>query len=108
MDQRKVIVYFYGYFDILFLKTEKLRQEAHKLNVTINIDQRLRDIKLVGLPRSVVRLSDLVASELKVIEKDETEKKEEVLIAKAVQWSYEDDTETWVKFHPTINKVGGG
>ena len=49
-----------------------------------------------------------MASELKVIEKDETEKKEEVLIAKAVQWSYEDDTETWVKFHPTINKVGGG
>ena len=50
-------------------------------------------------------MSDYVISELKHLEKLDHEKKEEELIAKAIQWVHEDGAENWVQFDATINKV---
>lgn len=75
------------------------------MNVTINIDRRLLNIKLVGLARNVFTMSDKVSSELMNIEKKEHEKKEELLVARAIQWMYEDEKGEWIKFDPSTNKV---
>ena len=50
-------------------------------------------------------MSDIVSKELKNIEKKDHEKKEESLIAKAIQWMYEDDLGEWKKFDTGTNKV---
>ena len=66
----------------------------------------MSDIKIVGLAKNVVTMSDIVAVELKNIEKEQHEKKEQTLLAKAIHWMYEDANNKWLKFDPPINKVG--
>ncbi|XP_067933230.1 protein mono-ADP-ribosyltransferase PARP14-like [Watersipora subatra] len=84
---------------------ERLQTEARKLNVKLVVDKRLCNIKMVGLNRQLIMMSDFIVRELKWIEKKIHDKKDEVLIARAIQWKYEDSSAEWVNFDNVTNKA---
>ena len=51
-------------------------------------------------------MSEIIATALKNMEKEEHEKQQQTLLARAVQWTYGDvTTGQWVNFNPFMNKV---
>ena len=83
-----------------------LNRHAKILHVILDIDTRLANIKIQGLPKNVSIMSDLIIKELKDIDKGIFEEKAEILLAKAVQWKYTNREEKLKNFAPSINKVG--
>ena len=84
----------------------KLMLYADSMHVSLDIDQQRCNIKLAGRSDDIFRMAEMVASELRSTENEANERKEEELVARAVQWMYEDENNEWVNFHPFINKVG--
>ena len=82
-----------------------LKQHAVRLRVNLDIDTKLVNIKIQGLPKDVSNMTDLVIKELKEIEKGITEEKEEKMLAKTVQWKFTDREGKFKNFDPSINKV---
>ena len=74
--------------------------EAVKLSIILDIDQSIRNIQIIGLPKHIPVMIELIHSELQKIENKEYEK----LLASLVQWEYFDNEE-WKKFDESINKV---
>lgn len=75
------------------------------MKVAIDIQTKLRNIKLTGRQNDVHKMSDLVAKELKLIYRRVAEAREESLIAKAIHWEYKDLDGSWLKFPDTVIKV---
>ena len=82
-----------------------LNDAAKKLHVKIEIMSRIPNIKIFGRTADVSAMQDLVAKELKDIDKGIVEESHEMMLAKTVQWKYTDSEGNINKFEPSINKV---
>ena len=58
---------------IYILQIQKLQAQESRLKVSLQIDQRLCNIKIVGLPKAVAEMCDIVVGELKSLEKVDKE-----------------------------------
>lgn len=73
--------------------------------MTIVVDRKLSNIKIMGLSKAVHEMAEVTSSELRSLEKVAHDKVEEILIAKAIQWMYKDGNDGWKKFDSATNKV---
>ena len=71
----------------------------------LQIDKRLMNMKIVGLNKDTYEMSELISTTLKNMEKEEHERQQQALLAKAVQWAHGDETGQWTKYGPSVNKV---
>ncbi|XP_067934852.1 protein mono-ADP-ribosyltransferase PARP14-like isoform X2 [Watersipora subatra] len=87
------------------LQIAKLEKVAKKNGVRLEVNQRVMDLKLLGLSKDVYTMSEEITNLFKRMEREKTERQNQEYLAKTIRWVYGDERGNWIDFDLNLNKA---